>query len=120
MSIPSHYQAVWSCRGYLFPPPAVRYGDKRIQSGTGMLRYRTEKQEGGKQMPVAIGTTAIFTLKARGWGGEAMIPMNSCTAVYCSLFSLISTPVILLLPININNSMKIMPLLIFMHCRWGE
>jgi hypothetical protein len=81
----------------LMPEP-VPYRDRRIQSGTGILRYRTELQDARMQMPVASASMpmhsyvgystvvqynfscAIFTLKTRGWG-EAK---SSCTAVLYS------------------------------------
>ncbi len=34
-------------------PELMRYRDKRTQSGTGMLRYRTEIQDAGMPMPAA-------------------------------------------------------------------
>ncbi len=35
-------------------PGAVRYRNKGIQSGTGMLRYRTEMSDAGMPMPAAL------------------------------------------------------------------
>jgi hypothetical protein len=55
---PCPLPAVWTCRVHPFLPPAVwRYGNKGSQSGTGLLRYRTDTQDAG--MPMLAASTSM-------------------------------------------------------------